>query len=217
MLISPLISPEGIISLLKITRAAARAQRDYLRQHGIDVDDAGQHCATWIIEHHHRFDATKSAWSTWCTNMCRPRIIDLCRHASRKCRKLPPGTIPADTAELQADLDLDLDLLRGMHIPQMVRYLMRAGRQMPGRRGSRFHGAVPSVVSFLAAKLGMGGKSMADYIRSDRQIWEALGIRLASDCPKAWIIKRWCHLHPQNSQSAKIFSAVKTLKLSFGE
>jgi hypothetical protein len=195
----------------RVVAAAVRKQRQYLAMNGIDPADARQEIICWLLEHQSRYDAARGAWSTWVTDVAAKRILDLARHARRKCRRLPAGMVaPAHEAENLAAADAgEVELLRGMSTEQMIIYLMAAGRGLKRGRfdGSPYPPQGRMVTVFLCGRLSMGPKAMAGMLRDNRLLCRLLGFARA---PNSMAIRHW-----QNEDYQHLAGAVKTLKLSF--
>ena len=171
------LSDDQVATLQGCVLAVCRKRKQALKAAGYEISDAAQEIYVAILEAD-SYDPSRGAYSTYVTTIAQRRVTDLIRRANRQCRRLAPelkaaaweaDNVPVEDPETP-------DLLAGMSILEMARYLMQAGRGMPRKPGdhSTYAPVTRAVVALLAGKLSMGSRAIGQMLRDNPELAQAL-------------------------------------------
>jgi DNA-directed RNA polymerase specialized sigma24 family protein len=157
--------------------SVCRKQKHALKAAGYELADAAQEIYVAILEAD-SYDPSRGAYSTYVTTIAKRRVTDLIRRANRQCRRLAPELKAAEweADNVPVDDPQTPDVLTGMSIIEMARYLMQAGRGMQRKPGdhSAYAPVTRAVVALLAGKLSMGSRAIGQMLRDNPELAQAL-------------------------------------------
>ena len=166
-----------IATLQGCVLAVCRKRKQALRAAGYELADAAQEIYVAILEAD-SYDPSRGAYSTYVTTIAQRRVTDLIRRANRQCRRLAQELKAAvwEADNVPVEDPESPDILTGMSIIEMARYLMQAGRGMPRKPGdhSAYAPVTRAVVALLAGKLSMGSRAMGRMLRENPELAQAL-------------------------------------------